>query len=121
MPDREVFDISDALQRTEGDAELLGDLVDIFIDTSPELLGEVKQALDTGDGQALRSSAHSLKGTLGTLGAHNAFGLALQLEQCGRCDNLAGAAPTYGALERQVAGLIETLQRWRLEGSPVPL
>src|SRR5262249_10544546 len=59
-----VFDRSKALAQTEGDVELLGQLVQLFFDQSAGLLPELRDAIARGDGKALERSAHKLKGSL---------------------------------------------------------
>jgi two-component system, sensor histidine kinase and response regulator len=76
-------------------------------------MSAIQTAVRDGDSQALYSSAHSLKGTLGTLGAHRACEAALTLEQMGRNHDLADVHAAYGVLEQQVAELGRVMQTWR--------
>jgi HPt (histidine-containing phosphotransfer) domain-containing protein len=59
---------SRALGRVEGEAELLRELIGLFLDDSAKLLSEVRGSVVCGDEKALERAAHKLKGPLGTFG-----------------------------------------------------
>src|SRR5215510_8033930 len=58
----EVLDLSEALQRVEGDQELLSEMTEIFLGEYPGMLAIVQQALSAHDAAALQHAAHALKG-----------------------------------------------------------
>src|SRR6185503_19357216 len=51
------------------DADFVRELVDTFLDDSPRLLADMRQALADGNAETLRRSAHSLKSNSASLGA----------------------------------------------------
>ena len=52
-----------------GNRKVLREVIDIYLVDGPALLAAVQRALQTGDGQALASSAHALKGSRGSVRA----------------------------------------------------
>ena len=48
-----------------GNRKLLGDVIDVFLEDSPNLMAAIRQAADRLDAPALASSAHALKGSIG--------------------------------------------------------
>ena len=68
-----------ALQRLDGDTELLLELAGIFLDDGPGLLDELRAALQAGDASASQRGVHTLKGVLVNFGAQRAIGLTERL------------------------------------------
>ena len=69
------------------------ELIDNFLTTAGERLATIREAVEQADNHALRTAAHSLKGSSGTLGASGMADICADLEASGRDDNL-GADPT---------------------------
>jgi two-component system, sensor histidine kinase and response regulator len=82
--DREV-----ALSRVGGDAELLKEIAQLFIDDYPRAMEDIRQAADRGDAKSLERSAHGLKGSVANFGAPSAVEAARKLESMGRAAQLA--------------------------------
>jgi signal transduction histidine kinase/CheY-like chemotaxis protein/HPt (histidine-containing phosphotransfer) domain-containing protein len=95
-----------ARQHAGGDERLLRELVRLFVKESPRWLAGLRQAVSDGDPAALRAAAHSLKGSLGTLGARAAFEAAARVEALGRAGRLAGAAEACDMLEAEIGRLL---------------
>lgn len=85
-----VFDLEKGLERTEGDEELLTEMVRIFLDAFPELLAELEKAVMEGDFEAAGRNAHKLKSSAGIIGADRVFTAAKGLENTGRVENKEG-------------------------------
>ncbi|MGL5509608.1 MAG: response regulator, partial [Microcoleaceae cyanobacterium] len=64
--------------------EALDEVIEIYLNTAPELLKKIANAIDNHDPLALRTSAHSLKSISGTIGANKLFKVCQQLEMIGR-------------------------------------
>ena len=60
--------IFDDLKETAG-AEFVGELVDTFLVEAPVMLRDLRSALATGNADAFRRAAHSLKSNCNTFGA----------------------------------------------------
>lgn len=82
LPHLPVFDEERALQLLDGDRELLEDVLDLFQTTSRRLLEEIEEARTAGDREALRKSAHSLKGAAANICATRVQEVARTLEEC---------------------------------------
>jgi len=66
--------------RVEGDVELLSELIDLFLDTTPRLISDIESAIALQNTDAVQHSAHALKGAMLSIGATQAAHAALQLE-----------------------------------------
>ncbi|MGH7490480.1 MAG: Hpt domain-containing protein [bacterium] len=110
-PNRPVFwSKAEALERLDGDEDLLRELCGIFLEESPKLMQKLHQALADGDAEAVMRAAHSLKGEVSYLGAKGASQAARQLEEMGREKNLSQALETLAELERDLGGLYFAMQ-----------
>jgi PAS domain S-box-containing protein len=105
------FDPTTALDRVGGDPELLKEIVGIFLETSPGLLAELKQATDRRDAAALHRTAHSLKGSISAFGTPTAHQAAERLEVLGRSGDLTGAEEAYASLAVSLDRLRPALSR----------
>src|SRR5213075_1746737 len=103
-----VFDGAALVSRFEGDRDLAVVVVEAFLDESAGLLVAIAQAIAGGDSDALRMSAHRLKGSAGHL-SEQIHGLAARVEAIGRAGTVVGAsddaAALNGAMERLVPAL----------------
>jgi two-component system, sensor histidine kinase and response regulator len=63
--------IDDARMRTFRDdyPDIVGQLLDLFLNSTPPLLDELREAVDAGDDDGLRRTAHKLKGSCQNIGA----------------------------------------------------
>jgi len=116
-PAAKVFDQAALLARVQGDTQLLQELLGLFKDESPRLIGEIRAALSAHDPKALEAAAHTLKGVVGNFAADTAFQTALKLERQARGGELAGAELTLQELELQLERLKTALAHL---GSEVP-
>ena len=106
MPtERRVWQRAEALDRLGGDADLLRELCQIFLEESPKFLQKLRQALVDGDPEAVLQAAHNLKGELSYLGAGSASQIARRLEDMGDDKDLSQAVETLASLERELAHL----------------
>ena len=96
---------AEALERLGGDEALLRELCGIFLEEYPQLLWNLRKAIEEGDASSVMRAAHSLKGEVGYLGAAEASQAAQQLEDMGAENNLTGASETLIVLEREICGL----------------
>lgn len=100
-----VFNRAAALERVGGDQELLQEIVELYLGEYPALLSEIQSAVSRQDAQQLYRSAHTLKGSLGALGAEAAQQGALALEMSGRQGQLETAGSMLADLERLLTQL----------------
>lgn len=100
---------------TGGDEEFLAELVDIFLEDAELRLDEIQGAVNSGDPDELRKTAHKLKGSSANMGANGLMSIAKILEDMGAQGVVQGAdthmtgltteyARVKVALEQLVAG-----------------
>jgi HPt (histidine-containing phosphotransfer) domain-containing protein len=99
----------------KGNREIFQEIIGLFCAETPEVLAALRQAIARGDSQAVAHMAHSLKGTVGSFGAHAALEAALRLETLGQSGDIALAEPAYTALEREIDRLGRALSAFREE------
>lgn len=92
-----------ALEKVDGDEQLLQEVIQIFLEESPKQVADLRQALTEGNSELLERAAHSLKGALGYLGVLDACQKARDLEQLGRNRNLAQAAEIFAVFETEMS------------------
>ena len=111
------YDPRALLARFDGDAALVGDLVEMFLNDAPGMLGSLHKAARGGDARKAEAVAHTLKGCLGELCAAQGQELAREMEQAareGRMDDVASRLP---ALDAALNELLKALEA-REAGSP---
>ncbi|MGH9503550.1 MAG: Hpt domain-containing protein [Terriglobales bacterium] len=96
---------AEALERLDGDEDLLRELCEIFLEESPKLLQKLGEAIAESDAAAVMRAAHSLKGELGYLGAAAASQASASLEAMGIEKNLSDAVQVFAFLQEQMAAL----------------
>jgi HPt (histidine-containing phosphotransfer) domain-containing protein len=98
-----------ALERVDGDMALLIELVEIFFDDYPNHLSCLMQSLAQGDFSAVRKEAHTLKGSLGYLGACEGEQLAREIEQAGQNADAVRVRQLVSTLAAYVEGVREIM------------
>jgi HPt (histidine-containing phosphotransfer) domain-containing protein len=106
---REIFDLAAFERQTGGNASLLAEIIQMFLEDCPVRVEEIRAAVASGDAAALVSSAHALKGSAAYLSASIVRGRAADLEYLGRDRNLADAPALLAQLDAAVAALIAEL------------
>jgi PAS domain S-box-containing protein len=110
---QQVLDWRGALQRLDGDAELLLELAALFVRDGPQLWQELSDALAADDRARSQRAVHSLKGVLVNFGAARAVAAAGQLSASLQARQPWQAAAgrlgpaldqVYGALKALIAG-----------------
>jgi histidine phosphotransfer protein HptB len=69
-------------------ADFINELIDAFLDDAPNMIQNMKTAIDTKDVESFRRNAHSLKSNAYTFGATELGALAKELEFMGKENNL---------------------------------
>jgi HPt (histidine-containing phosphotransfer) domain-containing protein len=101
------WDYAAALERVGGDEPLLVELIAIFFEEYPKFATRLTGSLSQKDFVTLREAAHSLKGSLGYLGAAHGESLAMAVEQA----SVARDAARAGELVAQLMAYIEALRQ----------
>jgi two-component system sensor histidine kinase/response regulator len=104
-------DVADLLERIDGDLEFVAELAVTFELDYPEKMKAAHAAVAHGDGDALRQTAHGLKGALANLAATHGAELAAQLEYAGNEGDLARAPVLMQQLEEELPRVMAALQQ----------
>ena len=91
-----------ALEQTDGDEELLRELLSLFRDSATADLEQIRQAVAVNNATGVMEAAHSIKGAAATLGFEIIQVLAREIEEAGRHDSL-------GSIEAALARLVSLL------------
>jgi HPt (histidine-containing phosphotransfer) domain-containing protein len=90
--------------------EIVNQLIELFVESTPPLLAELREGAERDDNEAVRRAAHKLKGSCQNIGAGFMAKLAFELEQASAAapDELARLenvfADTRDALRAALAG-----------------
>jgi two-component system, sensor histidine kinase and response regulator len=93
------LDFSQALKATDGDVELLREVIQAFLGEYPVLLAEIEHAIHAEDAVAVQRASHTISGTLRLFGEVAPRQLSRALEAMGRSGDLSVAQPKYEALK----------------------
>lgn len=105
-----VFEHDTLWARVGEDGSLFNELIGLFLNDYPERLSKLHEALKHHDSTMVTQIAHTLKGTLGNISAKASYKAALQLEMCGREDNIQAATAACARLEAELARLLPVLK-----------
>jgi PAS domain S-box-containing protein len=104
-PTKDIFDLNQALQVVDGDKKLLKEITVMFLEELKVNLEGIVQAIRKKDADALEKAAHSLKGSVGNLGAKRAYGAAYRLESIGKEGRLSEAKGALAELKKELEEL----------------
>ena len=105
------------LQRP-GTPDLVAKLIELYFQSASDLLRRLRDAVATGDAEAVWRTAHGLKSSSGNLGAQRLAALCKTLEERGRKGQLDDAAELMEAVELQYQRARDALLR-ELPSKPV--
>lgn len=95
------------LLRTGG-LKMVAELIDIYLDQMPVRLDLLREAIETGDVKAVRSVAHTIKGSSANLGLPEVTSASANLEDVGRREDLKKA-------DRFLNSVVMAFERARLD------
>lgn len=107
LPAGAILDVEGTLSRFGGDRQLFREIIEFFLEDSPPLLSELRRAVEASNSQAVRSTAHALKGLAAGCGGVRAANAAQRVENAGAEGDLEDIDALVDALE----GEIELLRR----------
>ena len=119
-PDAEETIDTAALERLReemgGDESFLAELIDTYLEDSPQQLAAMAAAVQAGDATSLQRAAHSLKSNSASFGARALAALCQELEAMGKVGTLESAAPRVA----QAAAGYEQVRRALQAARPEP-
>jgi CheY-like chemotaxis protein/HPt (histidine-containing phosphotransfer) domain-containing protein len=99
------IDLDEAVKRMMGNTNFLEEMLQEFFLKAPEMVEEIKVAIETEDKEMLHGKAHALKGIALNLSADRIADAALHLEQMGRKGDIAAGKETLAKLQDELAAL----------------
>ncbi|MBF0611438.1 MAG: PAS domain S-box protein [Magnetococcales bacterium] len=111
---------SEALDRIDGDEELLDRMLEIFANKYVSLEMEFTTAFSQGDRAAIRHLAHAVKGAAGAIAAGKVVELASHLESLSQRSELGECAEVAQQLNQETGRLVQDIFRHSF-GSPQPI
>jgi two-component system sensor histidine kinase/response regulator len=99
----------------EVDTDIVAELAGMFVEDTRSGLSELEEAMQRGDAQAVGRTAHTLKGSSGSMGARGMAGICARLESAGVSGDLKHG---FGLLERleEEFGRVERALRAEVRG-----
>ena len=102
-----------ALATVDGRADLLRELIEIFLVEAADLIPGIRLAIERQDAAQLRLLAHRLKGCLRYFGADQLSELAFQIETLGRQGTTLGAGESFQQLESNLQQMLAELREYQ--------
>ena len=84
-----------------GDDAFLVELIDTFLADAPQMLSDMRQALEDGDAVVLRRAAHSLKSNSAEFGGMGLSDFCRELEEMGKAGTLDEAVELVTQVEAE--------------------
>ncbi len=113
-----VFDEQAALSCVGGDRDLLKEVVATFRTSCSAYQRRIDDAFDRNDGEALRMSAHALKGAIATVGSSAGREAAATLERLASDADFDAARSAYSSLSTYITELDRAFVTARLTPRP---
>jgi CheY-like chemotaxis protein len=102
---RDALDRSALLNRVDGDAQLLGEITELFMGESGKLMSGIRDAIRAGDIEGFGRGVHTLRGMLRSLSGNAAEELAGRLQALDPEKEQQRAEATCDLLDQAIAGL----------------
>jgi len=104
-----TFDSEALLDAFDHDWDFFNEAVEMFVDDYPPMVDALRESLKAKDADALRRTAHALKGMVGNFQGRDAAEAAFNLEEMGRQGEFDGADQACERLVNELAELEKTL------------
>ncbi len=108
--DSPLLNMKSALERLDGEQDILQVLFESFARELPRQMAELVFAARTGNRQLLGQRAHALKGGCSTIGAESCAELCHTLEQASEAEHMDALASLIRKLETEAALLLDALK-----------
>ncbi len=112
------FDARAALERVDGDKELLLEIAGLFLEDVPKMMPALRKAAADLDTVAIDHLTHKIKGSVGTVGGIAAHETALRLERQVKSGNTREIAASVDRLIHEIERLAAVLEKLAVEGIP---
>lgn len=82
-----------------GGPDILSRIIDTFLRTGPDLLTDIRTAIETNAPKALQKAAHNMKSSNGQIGALQLMVMCYELEMMGASEAIVDGATHFTKLE----------------------
>jgi len=113
----DVLDYQGLAELVGGDANLVGDILNGFLNDLPEMIAGIKEGLQIADAASVQLGAHTLKGSSANVRAIALQQLAQQIELSAKGMDLENTALLVDQLQEQAERLQQTMHKAKLTGS----
>ena len=104
-----VLDLSTAMTNMDGDAELLQEIMEIFLETAEDQLQAIENCILIGDQGQVAIQAHAMKGGASNFCAKKFVASALALEHLAKGGSLDGAEEKLAAMRTDLDEVAEVV------------
>ena len=104
-----VCNLTAALERLDGDRELLSMLIGVYLEDSADLLEQLASSVDKHDAAEAERAAHSLKGLASNFDGKSAVEAALAMETAARLEDWPAVTAGLPSLVQEVPRLRQAL------------
>jgi CheY-like chemotaxis protein len=111
-PPTQIIDLEYAIRLIPGGIDGARSLAEIFLDECQRLTLEIRQGVAELDAKVLRRAAHTLKSSAQIFAAHQLAGIARELEQLGRTENVKEAESCLSELEQAANDACQAVRDW---------
>jgi signal transduction histidine kinase/CheY-like chemotaxis protein len=103
------------MRRLGGDVQLFVQVSQLFLEDCPVRLAAIGAAVDRGDAEEIRATAHALKGAAANISATRLFEATAALERIGAEGRLPAARAAWRRLEAEAATAMQILREFETE------
>jgi len=105
-----AFDRPLLLERLDGDEGLFNEIMGVYLEDVPRLIGKIKEAEKGKDALLVEREGHTLKGASANVGALAIQDIALQIEMTGKSEMLEDVGSLIGQAEMEFEKLKTSLE-----------
>lgn len=101
----------EGLRELSPDADFLRELVEIYLQDTPQRMAELEEAIGKNDLPTATRAAHTIKGSSSNFGAIKLTKIAHEIELQGKAGSLADSPAALARLKLEYAAVTEALTR----------
>jgi signal transduction histidine kinase/DNA-binding response OmpR family regulator len=105
-----LWDATLTLKRLEGDEDLLAEVLEIFLEETPQQLDSLRKAIEERNANAVAEVAHSLKGELAYLGIAEVSQRACRLEELANSGEFAAMAAEFKGFAAHMEAVMQSMR-----------
>ena len=111
-----TYDRNYLLESVDGNAEIAREIVALYVNESPAMIGRLAKLIELEDTEAIESAAHRLKGAMLAIGAR-AAAIAAELEEHAEAGELDRCREKFALLTLEAKALNQALIDGELGGA----